>query len=28
MSGGPLPHAQMLRAIELLGTGVGPLTHR
>jgi len=27
MSGGPLPHAKMLHAIELLGTGVGPATH-
>jgi probable LLM family oxidoreductase len=24
MSGGPLPHAAMLRSIELLGSGVGP----
>ena len=27
MSGGPLPHAQMLHAIELLGTRVGPQVH-
>jgi probable LLM family oxidoreductase len=28
MSGGPLPHAAMLRSIHLLGTGVGPQVHQ
>ena len=28
MSGGPLPHADMLRAIELMGTQVRPLVNR
>ena len=28
MSGGPLPHARMLRAIELLGAHVGPQAHQ
>jgi alkanesulfonate monooxygenase SsuD/methylene tetrahydromethanopterin reductase-like flavin-dependent oxidoreductase (luciferase family) len=27
MSGGPLPHAKMLHAIDLLGMSVGPLVH-
>ncbi len=27
MSGGPLPHAKLLHAIELLGAAVGPLAH-
>jgi len=27
MSGGPLPHARMLQAIELLGSGVGSAVH-
>ena len=27
MSGGPLPHIQMLRAIELLGTQVHPIVN-
>jgi probable LLM family oxidoreductase len=28
MSGGPIPHAAMLRSIELLGSSVGPAVHQ